>query len=167
MSDEKKLQLTPELFKRLSNNEHFKIYGKTRKDMHTDGALFNIDSGTKGMGIVHSASITQHLFGHLYPWAEDGNHGITFEERVGDMISAYKKAIRGSEKNYATFSFQFKTYIKEVRVFDKVGDENVECDTFPNGGSKTKIIDCFVTLHAGDFEEPVLTFGLDRTRWLT
>lgn len=150
--------LTPELFERLSNNEHFKIYGKTREDMHTDGALFNISEYAKSLGVVHPASVTQHLFKELFPWAQDANHDITFDERVSDMITQWKREFKDSDKPYGDFEFGFKTHIKEYRAHDDI-------DVFPNGKSKTKTIRVFVACHGGDFNEPVLTFGLNKIKW--
>jgi len=149
--------VTPKLVDRVSKSKLFKQFSKTRKDLLVDGDLQDITEFASTLGVVHPAAITSQLFRVLYPWSEDGVHGIKFHERIEDLIKSWKKAFANHDLAYGDFSMVIETYVKEVKSHEDVR-------VFRDGKLRTKKIYVWVACHPGDWNEPVLTFGLEKVK---
>ena len=71
--------------------DHIKIFGKMRTAMIADGELFDITEFSHAMNFLKPAAVMSKLFDQLYPWSEDAVKGVTFAERVYDMLTAFRK----------------------------------------------------------------------------
>lgn len=133
---------------------NFRLFGETRSQMLISGNLFDVSKFANGNGTNCPTAITSKLFRMLYPWAEDGVKGICFDERLMEMLKAWKGACRFSVKAYGEFQMIIESYVKSY------DNKNHKAEVYMDGLLNTKKLDLFCAYHPGDDGDPVLTFGL-------
>jgi len=119
-----------------------------------DGKIFDISEASQFTDLSCKAAITMGLFHEIYPFAEDGVKGITFEERVGELLNCLKKEMSSElhQPDYLEFKYTFKTYVKEVI-------SHTEVKTFANGKAKDKTVTVFVVSMPDEKLNPSLLLG--------
>jgi hypothetical protein len=118
-----------------------------------EGKIFDISSACKFTDLSCKAAITMGLFHEIYPFAEDGVKGVTFEERVGELLTQLKKSRSSAlQPDYLEFKYTFSTYVKHAKSHDEV-------TTFLDGKARDKTVTVFVVSMPDEFLNPSLLLG--------
>lgn len=133
-----------------------------RNRLLEEGILHEATSAAKKNGIHCKAALSKALFRELYPYAEDANHGVTWEEIIYDVFKIFRKQYKYSTNGYAEFGINTKTYIKEV--YFSPGQEP-QIQTFPDGKPRDKRVDIFVSWMPDENLKPSLVFGLKSVKF--
>jgi hypothetical protein len=127
-----------------------------------EGLLHEATSAAKKNGVQCKAAISRALFQELYPYAEDANHGVSWEEILYDMFKIFKRNFKDSRSTYGEFGINTKTYVKEI--YKTLNEESLPL-IFPDGQPRDKRVDVFISWMPDENLEPSLVFGLKSSKF--
>ena len=135
------------------------IYRKISiSEMKKDKIIFNITKYAVRMRFIREgtqAYLSTGLWRDMFPVAEDRTHGLDFDQRVYDMLTTWRVAVKATREThnplFTHFEFVFKTHVKRYISYDHV-------EVFAHGKSIDKKIKVKAVLEPGDYGENVVIF---------
>lgn len=128
-----------------------------RNTLIEDGHLHDVTKQAVKHGLEYKVSITNNLFRALYPYAEDANHGVSWDEIIYDVMKIFKKSFR---KKFVRgdFAITTKTYIEKVISHDHIL-------TFKDGNPRDKRIEIDLQWMPDEDLQPSLVMSLKDSRF--